>query len=284
MRAPAARAGGFAYLGLMFLVSLLGLTAAMASVVWSTAQRRENERQLVFAGEQFAAAIERRHARPESAGAYPRRLEDMLGDTLHRELRQVYADPMTGRREWGLLRDASGGIFGVFSLSEEVPLQQTRFIGARSYRDWRFIAPSAGELTQASGDVVPLTAGAAASSVVVTASSPFAIRPARPRPGVVPPIPGTAPPAEPATPAQEGPAAEPLTSPLAARPTQDDLRSRTPEACDRIEAFDQRTCGDVAVRSGDEAGNACRDSAVRRTVACSLRQDGPLPPLLTRAP
>ena len=130
----------------MFIVALLALTTAMASVVWSTVQRRENERQLLFAGEQFAAAIERRHARLESAGAYPKRLEDMLGDTLHRELRQVYPDPMTGRREWGLVRDATGGIVGVFSLSNDAPLRQTRFTGAKSYSDWRFIAPSAGEL------------------------------------------------------------------------------------------------------------------------------------------
>ena len=121
MRAKRCRARGYTYLGLMFIVALLALTTAMASVVWSTVQRRENERQLLFAGAQFAAAIERRHARPESAGAYPKRLEDMLGDGSHRELRQVYPDPMTGRREWGLVRDGSGGIVGVFSLSDATP-------------------------------------------------------------------------------------------------------------------------------------------------------------------
>jgi len=152
VRTRAGGARGYTYLGLMFIVALLALTTAMASVVWSTVQRRENERQLLFAGEQFAAAIERRHARPESAGAYPKRLEDMLGDTLHRELRQVYPDPMTGRREWGLVRDVAGGIVGVFSLSGDAPLQQKRFTGARSYRDWRFIAPSAGELASAAPD------------------------------------------------------------------------------------------------------------------------------------
>lgn len=159
MLAPARRAGGYTYLALMFIVALLALTTAMASVVWSTVQRRENERQLVFAGGQLAAAIERRHAMPEAAGAYPRRLEDMLGDRLHRELRQVYVDPMTGRREWGLMRDLSGGIVGVFSLSDGAPLQQTRFTGAKSYREWRFVAPSAGEV-EASAASAPAAASA----------------------------------------------------------------------------------------------------------------------------
>jgi type II secretory pathway pseudopilin PulG len=159
---------GFTYLGVMFLVALLGLTAAMASVVWSTEQQRADERELVFVGRQFQAAIERYRQRPASANnpdnraeastRYPRQLEDLLRDDrtvqADRHLRRIYIDPMTRRPEWGLIRAADGGIVGVHSLSERKPMAGTLLAAtfvldptaraAATYRDWRFVAPSAG--------------------------------------------------------------------------------------------------------------------------------------------
>ena len=156
---PGAAAGsrGFTYLGVLFLVLLLGMTAAMASVVWSTVQRRENERQLVFVGRQFQAAIEHYRKRsPDGQAPYPRQLEDLLRDAravqVLRHLRQIYPDPITGTTQWGLIRLPDGGIVGVYSLSEREPLQRSSlgwglsFPGAKTYRDWRFVAPSASEL------------------------------------------------------------------------------------------------------------------------------------------
>jgi len=141
----------------MFLVMLLALTAAMASVVWSTEQRRENERQLVFVGLQFQAAIERYRQRSKEGDVpYPRRLEYLVRDAravnVVRHLRQVFPDPITGSARWGLIRLPDGGIVGVYSLSDRAPLQRASlgqglsFPDAKSYRDWRFIAPSATEL------------------------------------------------------------------------------------------------------------------------------------------
>lgn len=150
----AARSRGFTYLGVLFLMSLLALTAAMASAVWSTAQRRENERELVFVGQQFQAAIERYRQRSTGSDApYPPRLEDLVRDAravrVQHHLRQLYPDPMTGNTQWGLIRLPDGGIVGVHSRSEREPLRRS-FIGAHvglsnaaSYRDWRFVAPSA---------------------------------------------------------------------------------------------------------------------------------------------
>lgn len=159
---------GFTYLGVMFLVALLGLTAAMASVVWSTEQQRADERELVFVGRQFQAAIERYQRRPASPNnannpndvgtRYPRQLEDLLRDNravqAERHLRRIYIDPMTRRPEWGLIRGADGGIVGVHSLSERKPMAGTLLAASlgmdpkasanATYRDWRFIAPSAG--------------------------------------------------------------------------------------------------------------------------------------------
>lgn len=159
------REGGFTYLGVLFLVGLMTLTAGMASAVWSTAQHRENERQLIFAGRQLQTAIERyaqsaRAGDPQGAGArYPHRLEDLLRDPraleMRRHLRQLYTDPMTGEREWGLIRLGDGAIVGVHSLSTRRPLggppdAVTSRAGEGRYRDWQFIAPSAQALLAAS--------------------------------------------------------------------------------------------------------------------------------------
>ena len=170
-RARSAGGRGFTYLGVMFLVALLTLTATLASVVWSTEQQRANERELVFAGRQFQAAIERYRSRAPGniSAAYPRELADLLRDTravqIERHLRRVYIDPMTHRAEWGLIRGADGGIVGVHSLSERKPMAGTLLAASLqvpddagpvvSYRDWRFIAPSAGA---AAGPSTPASA------------------------------------------------------------------------------------------------------------------------------
>lgn len=138
----------------MFIVALLAATASMASVLWSTVQQRANERELVFVGRQFEAAIERYRQRSKAPEArYPRRLEDLLRDDralqAERHLRRLYIDPMTGRAEWGLIRDADGGIVGVHSLSARKPMPDTllaasiKATGAETYREWRFISSSA---------------------------------------------------------------------------------------------------------------------------------------------
>jgi hypothetical protein len=44
-----------------------------------------------------------------------------------RYLRQLYADPLTGRREWGLIRDALGSIQGVYSLADGRPIRRQGF-------------------------------------------------------------------------------------------------------------------------------------------------------------
>lgn len=147
-------AGGFTYLGVMFIVVVLSMTASMASVVWSTVHQRHNEHELVFVGRQFQAAIERYQQRSKEAEArYPRRLEDLLRDdrapSIERHLRRLYTDPMTGRAEWGLIRRPDGGIVGVHSLSERKPMPGSlraaalNASDALTYSEWRFMAPSA---------------------------------------------------------------------------------------------------------------------------------------------
>ena len=146
----------------MFLITIMGMTAAMASSVWSTVQRRDNERELVFAGGQFAEAIERYRKHSSDAGhLYPRSLQELLRDergvVRRHHLRRLYVDPMTGDTRWGVIRLADGSIVGVYSLSERVPFERLSGLpgfalppGCKSYQDWRFVAPSALDLLASS--------------------------------------------------------------------------------------------------------------------------------------
>jgi len=266
----------------LFLISVLAITAAAASAVWSVAKQREDERELVFVGRQFEAAIEhyRAHA-VDPAQPYPRRLEDLLRDdrdiTPARHLRRLYVDPMTGNSQWGLIRLPDGGIVGVHSLSDRRPYPRTFVVpgfsvqGSTSYREWQFFAPSAADMVAA----LALSKSVATPSPSLSpASTPRSRRPAQP--GDSPP------PAEPEIPSPEIAEPEPSAQ-RAARPTQEDMRSRTPEACSRITAFDEQSCQQVADSAGEDAARACRDSAVQRGVACSLGTSGGLPPLVRNA-
>ncbi len=278
-----ARSRGFTYLGVLFLISVMAMTAVAASAVWRIAKQRDDERELVFIGRQFAAAIEHYRAQsPDSAQPYPRRLEDLLRDdraiTPQRHLRRLYVDPMTGDVQWGLMRLPDGGIVGVHSLSERKPYPRNSVVagfsaqGSTSYQEWRFIAPSAADLVAVLA--VPKSV-ATPSPPRSAASTPGLRRPAQPN--------KSSPPAEPEIPAPEIAELE-LSAERVARPTQDDMRSRTPEACSRIAAYDEQSCQQVAGSAGDDAARACRDSAVQRGVACALGAPGGLPPLVRNAP
>lgn len=255
--------GGFTYLGVLFILSVLAMTAAMASVVWGTAQQRDNERELVFAGRQFELAIERyRAASTNPASLYPLRLDDLVRDDRaivpQHHLRRMYVDPMTGEATWGLIRLPDGGIVGVHSLSERKPYPREFVVAgfapprSVSYRDWRFVAPSAVEL------------------LAPPATEVVALPPPPPPPAVLA-----------GEPAETG---EPdvATPPVARAPSVQDYRTRTPEACTRIAAYDEQTCAAQASRFGDDAGRECRDSAVTRGVGCALGDESALPPLTVR--
>jgi type II secretory pathway pseudopilin PulG len=145
------RQSGFTYLAAMLAVALLGLGSAAVGVVWHTAQQREKERELLYVGHQFRKAIEIYYQRSPGVGKrYPRSLEVLLQDdrflSPQRYLRQVYADPMTGKTDWGTVPAPDGGIMGVFSLSEAAPVKRGNFFdrdkdfeGKEKYSDWKFI-------------------------------------------------------------------------------------------------------------------------------------------------
>jgi type II secretory pathway pseudopilin PulG len=145
------------------LVALMGITAAVAADVWHTGQKRENERQLLFIGNQFRQAIGHYYEQsPGPAKTFPRNLGDLLRDPrtpgVARHLRRIYPDPMTGSEEWGLVRGASGEILGVFSRSEAVPLKKANFRKADAsfeskerYSEWTFVYTPTRSSTSTSG-------------------------------------------------------------------------------------------------------------------------------------
>ena len=174
------RARGFTYIALLIAIAMAGAVLAAVGTLWSTESRREREVELLFAGDQFRQAIGAYYSQAPAGQPhkFPTKLDDLLNDkrwpTTHRHLRKIFVDPITGTRDWVLIRAADQTIIGVHSASEETPIKQanfpeeyTRFAAAKSYRDWQFVwtqtaAPTAGRNTigapaNPSSPVTPVT-------------------------------------------------------------------------------------------------------------------------------
>jgi type II secretory pathway pseudopilin PulG len=142
---------GFTYLALLFFVATMGTILAITGMIWSTAQQRAKERQLLFIGNEYRKAITSYYQRtPGTIKRYPRTLDALLLDNRHlstvRHLRRLYPDPLQPRSEWGLVLAPDGGIMGVYSLFDGVPIKRSQFKtrdivfdGVTHYSGWRFI-------------------------------------------------------------------------------------------------------------------------------------------------
>lgn len=141
---------GFTYLAVLFLVAVLGAVLAATGMLWSTAQQREKERELLFVGNQFRNAIRQYYEKsPGAVKKYPNTLNDLLKDerqlSTQRYLRKIFIDPITKTNKWGLVLAPEGGIMGVYSLSEEHPFKTDNFrdgnqsfVGKTKYSEWQF--------------------------------------------------------------------------------------------------------------------------------------------------
>lgn len=153
VRAPAQRVSrqhGFTYIAILLAVAIHSAVLAAVGIVWSNAQKREREKQLLYVGNEFRKAIRSYAAGAGGAGGLPESLDDLVRDprtpALKRHIRRVYVDPMTGKAEWGLVRSGEGkGILGVYSLSEDAPLKVSNFSeedkefeNKASYAEWKF--------------------------------------------------------------------------------------------------------------------------------------------------
>lgn len=142
---------GFTYLGMLVIVAVMGMGLAAFGQIYSHAAQRDKEAELLFVGEQFRDAIASYYRKSPGSNVYPKTLEDLVEDKRfpmpQRHLRRIYADPVTGGKEWGLVEaPGGGGIMGVHSLSEEKPIKsanfstkQQEFETAESYKAWRFV-------------------------------------------------------------------------------------------------------------------------------------------------
>jgi type II secretory pathway pseudopilin PulG len=242
------RQQGFSYLGLLFLIALMGATLALTGVVWHAAQKREKERQLLFVGNQFRQAIAAYYNRSlGSVKLYPKELKDLLKDPRQlvptRYLRRVYPDPVTGKAEWGLVKTRDDRIMGVYSLSEDETVKRSNFReadkefeGKTSYAEWRFtyIPPQV-----ASQPVTP----------PVTA--------------IPPPLLTSKPPA----------VQTPPLSPEEQKPVNESL-------CDILLKNDTALCQTTASRYGEETATLCAESAEARFAECREKKTlNGLPPL-----
>jgi type II secretory pathway pseudopilin PulG len=242
---------GFTYLGVLCGVVIMGIALASIGTVWTTHARREKEADLLFAGGQFRSAIMRYQlANPKVGDGYPKTLEMLLEDpnapNVRRFLRRIYVDPMTGKAEWGLLRSPSGGIIGVYSLSQATPIKTANFPdyltsseAAKTYADWKFVVPSVASTAQAPAGAVP-------ASPAVLNDAAVAAQTAAPQPV-----------------ATEGPVAP--TSPFKDR------------RCPMLAASDQQVCSTLERQHGQRASLPCFTSAQERQAACEA--GGPIQPL-----
>lgn len=153
---------GFTYLLLLIALAVGGAGLAALGERWSLQAQREREAELVFRGEAIRQAIDSyRAATPEGQPDLPKTLDELLEDRRQpqpvRYLRRLYADPFSGRADWGLVRAADGRIRGVYSRSRAwalrrfdahgEPLAVAAGRGAHDpvrVGDWRFaVEPSA---------------------------------------------------------------------------------------------------------------------------------------------
>jgi len=165
--------GGFSYMGLLFLLAILALSAAAALKIGNVTHRRIAEEALLDIGREFSSALEHyRKVTPAGMPDEPMSLQDLLKDNrfpgVVRHLRKAYADPLTGRAEWGLQRsEASKRIVGIYSLAEGVPVKTgnfetffKNFNGMSSYEQWLFtgmLASAANGGVTAGSTISPLS-------------------------------------------------------------------------------------------------------------------------------
>jgi len=100
---------GHLLLALMIGLTVMAIFLTVAAQQWSQVERRENEKELLFRGNQYVKAIKKYQM--EHGGAYPTNLQQLmeLGPRRLRYIRKLYRDPMAPDGKWGiLLADPSG--------------------------------------------------------------------------------------------------------------------------------------------------------------------------------
>jgi type II secretory pathway pseudopilin PulG len=141
---------GYAFMGVLLVVVLMGIALVQAGNSWSNLRQREREEELLRVGDKMREAIANYYNQsPGDVKQFPQTLDELLHDdrfpTPRRYLRKIYDDPMTGRPHWGTLHAPSGGIMGIYSLSAARPFKTANFkpvyesfARKRHYIEWIF--------------------------------------------------------------------------------------------------------------------------------------------------
>lgn len=142
---------GFTYIGLLIVIAIAGIGLATIGELWQTEMQREREKELLFIGKEYKQALKSYQENTHGGiRQLPNKLEDLLLDNrypnIKHHIRKLYADPMTGKANWGLDMQ-QGGISGIYSISEKKPLKKfgfdpnnNTFADAKKYSDWKFSA------------------------------------------------------------------------------------------------------------------------------------------------
>ncbi|RLJ63516.1 type II secretion system protein [Sulfurisoma sediminicola] len=159
---------GFTYIGLLIFVAMLGAAATASLGAGASLLQRGAEAELLAIGLEYRAALKSyAEATPFGQPDAPKELTELLRDPrypgVRRHLRRLYPDPLTGRTEWGVLRDPGGRILGIHSLSTTATLRQAEFpLGLESFKEarrhdeWVFaLVPQATSATNAGGIGTP---------------------------------------------------------------------------------------------------------------------------------
>lgn len=178
MRTGKRQQQGFTYLGLIILVTVLGLVGAATLKIDSLLRRADKEAELLFVGAAFADALTSyAAATPAGQPTQPPSLKELLRDprspAVRRHLRKIYIDPMTGSTDWGIIWMADGkGVLGVYSKSPVQPLKIANFNpklvgfeGKQHIYEWHFVGTGPQPSVPAAGPQTPPPAPTAQPSL-----------------------------------------------------------------------------------------------------------------------
>lgn len=127
------RQTGFTYLGLIILVTVIGMVGALTLKADALLRRAAAEEELLEIGAMFSSALQSyASATPQGQPVQPPGLQDLLLDPRfpvpRRHLRKIFVDPMTGKPEWGIVyANGNRGVIAVYSLSQAKPLKVSNF-------------------------------------------------------------------------------------------------------------------------------------------------------------
>ena len=96
------RQSGYVLFGVVIALVILGISMTAAVPLWQKVMQREKEQELIFRGYQYMQAIDL--YQKKYPGAFPPDVETLVKEKF---LRKAYADPMTEKGEFRLLRQMS---------------------------------------------------------------------------------------------------------------------------------------------------------------------------------